>query len=1647
MKGEVDPIFNDESTGYKDVNRPWRDSIIYCFRTGALPNNLMDGNQVAFTLPQQAGGRRFYMNELRNPQIHLRVDRAQAGDDIFNTSKYDFVARFEKKVDGNWIPVDAVIRVDTYKSGNDYYYVDENGNVDYTIKVNSLGEITERQVDPFVQKDNQGYYYNYDGKKYRYYGVNYERIQRFATTLGGIMESAAEIVGASKASYYYPLKWIPTGFNSIEKAIEYYESMIKSESTSLKNQLSSVSSALTSLKNELKDAMAHEYYPRPKDVDIRYVYKDAYSIYRDGGSQNMIDRYEKNLKTMQDTKENMERCLNDGEVRETYWSGGKQYVRTYENRHFLSLTAYKSYIDYYDGEIRKAWNALDFSYSNRTVELNKLKALYLELDVPYSKIKADYENAVKVEPVLTKAKAERETQKTTMANVRDAKYTISQKRSYLSNLNTAKTDKFEKWRKEAGDLYPEYWMSKEVSQIADAFADSVAELTKYVRFLQNSETVKNKADELEALLKSVNNYMDKIPEASRKYSDVKASFYNPAIRAFAAAKDATNHGSEFERAKTAFNAIESTIFSSETLALGFANEQKSASNAALRLAESAASAAIAANDATVAERKKTSSYNDNARKVNALKDAEEQAYAKAYDLANEVGDISASVKKNTARHTGELNKTWGADRMRQIVADCDSNAQKAMRAYKKAIAYANSDQLLVYSNKVDTEFAAMKNRLDLMIREIERTLSQLDKMNRRELDKVMNDMISHEYNMKKSLETIKESVETSKGINDEHSTYYVMVETLNAAEKYSDAATYLKQGVNSDTKYFANASNTLSGYTSNMKNTLSKTATSMEEKSTISFRRSSMDAANKYVNSINKLTSAVESRLSTMNTSKTSKPGTIALDSRYSRSSTSAKMESSTSLTSMLKNATAAKTNTTTAKTNDTPAKTNTTPAKTNTTTVNSHSSTVKTNTTTSSKSSNFNNATNSKTTKQTGKVTPRRPGTMPGVAEAFELMASDAPEAPETPETPDGPAGAAVVSKVAGMMNASLPMPKPKPAVPAESVISSASAMLNGKASASAEAAPDVPTVSGVSAPPANDPYSSATSVLTKAYSNAGKATTVYSTTSGATTHIDAKSLANSTLMTIPVQFNNSSNQFQYLSFSNLDMVKSIGGKYGDYEYRVIISQVDKVKFQNAQLQSKKVTETSEEHAKLDASNQSYLSGTGKDGTEGNGDTYNLQAYMANYYKEMEKQGLQKNESVDSLTKLQKQKISYSNFANEIYEWKLVFNPYLVVTDFATWVAGNMKENGKSTSPGYSELDSELEGLRATGFEYYNSSYSPSNLARYSDSYLMDLTSKDYVLKDPYVWLAYMGGFALFNGRQVDKKSAYWDADWNSPRALARYATGTASIWLGSCVAPYVKHVDGVAQTSYSILYTNGGLYLKDNFTIDSYYSASDLISTIAMGMRVPSRDECRATNITNGYMENNKHVTWLYTPVEQIKQVLEYMYDMSLDIQRSYNLLYGKSKGSIKTQVDLWKSNNTMLGSTYGGGIRCPAYQVGFVYQSKWLNDNDKGYGEYLKYFSGYSSTRYNKYADQVALSIRNYTKASGRSDFRFNYNWYCNNMKSVTQEYYRCNAYNIKTQQYVLLSGTEDSYSKTMTWKDPLKGYDSKYTWPVTVQPIWK
>ena len=1574
---EVDPVFNDESTGYKDVNRPWKNEIVRYFHTGPLPNNIKQ--DVIFTLPDTWRSRSF-KNEMRNPEVHLRTERGREGDDIFNTNKYDLVARVERYWQNQWIPADAEVRIDVYGHSSNgvwydaYYKVDENGLVDYTTKTDSYGNVIQTQCDPFA------------AQKKKLYGVNVERLQRFTAELSAIMQQGANLVSDQYKSTYFPIKWIPEDFNSLMKEIEYYQTIMNVDRN--KSGMSKLITAVSTLKTNLTNSQKYTY-PYPTIDDIKFRYQNFISE-----SSSINNQYR--LLTSNDFKTTFERSMNDQTVQ-------IHSTRVWWTRKNMSLKDFKEHVDTLGNRKSRAMSAMVKAFQNGpgSSKLNEMKTIYLMMEESYNSAKKQYGYAQTITSYYESAKKERDSRKEYFAYIRNPKNSIALKESRLNTLKTTKKSDFDRWAKYAMDYYPEYKMSKSLVNICDAFADSVAVLDKYVTNLKNNQTVNTQTTVLENLLQQLNAYMDKTPEASRSYSYVKSNYYSKAIAAFDVAQKATNNGSEFERAKKAYNAMESAIFSSEKLALEYAKEQKTASNTALNKAKTAATDALSAVNAVIAEQKKTSSSNDNAVSIQKLRDTEEKKFADAYNKANDVGDIATDVQRYTARHTGELNKTAGADQMRQIVKDCRANAEGAMTNYKDAVAKAETYRMKVYRDKASNALYYAHDYFDRMIG-VTNTYS----------------LKSYASKVASYAQAAKDATEVLQNMNDKH-IYYT------TAFYMSELANYCKSGANYIANNNANDGSLVQasyyfymiaqraevltrGLVFSGRNTNDETfATVMSnygEKANTSVKKITLS---------NKATSSQKSTLSTRKTD-TSTYANKAKTNAANRKGQHLVMETDpVSLNGM-------------------------------------------------------------------GEITPlyaavQYRSTVPGVAEALELALTDIPAVPETPETPDGPAGAAVVTKVAGMMNASLPKPKPKPMVPAESVIGSASAMLNGGAYPSfstvgeAPANPEPPAtlaVSGVSGPPAYNPYSAAVNLLKNSVASTGNPLTV-TTSNGGMEHLVQSSLANSKMGSIPVTYTHSVNSAtgkkgtcHWLTMK-LDLYPIVTKNPG--QYRIVFMQVDKQKFKDFQIASKKITETTTEEAELDKSNKDFLSSTGTDGSTGKGDSYNLQAFMANYYKEMQNKGLEEAESEEKKNKLQVKKSAASamqDFTNEIYTWDMVFwSNHTFYDSYSSYAGSYLNADGTAKYSGSKyEHNKQLEGLRTTAVTYNNSTYSPSNFAGYSDAYLFDLSSRDYVLKDPYVWLAYMGGYALFNGRTVASKSGYWDATWYNTRALCSSATGTAAIKYGYMAAPYVKHINGVAQTSYSVPYTNAGRYYKQyNYNTKSgklnwitywdtyYYSATDLIRTIAMGMRVPSRDECRAANITNSGQRrgSNSNSTWIETPIDIIKMTLDDMYDLTIGIQQKYNMLYDKSKSTIKSQVASWKSSNTMVG---GWGIKTPAYQVGFIYQSKWLNDNDKGYQEYWAYFPEYSN-RYSKYADQVALGIRNYTKASGRSDFRFNFNWYCNNVKSLTQEWYRCNAYNTETQQYIVLGNTESQFTKTMTWSNPLKGYDSKYTWPVTVQPIWK
>ena len=79
---EVDPVFNDSTTGFRDVHRAWRDTSIVYFRTGELPVEITQ--DVKLALPENKGWA--YLNEASKPILSLCGSRSDKWNCLLYTS-------------------------------------------------------------------------------------------------------------------------------------------------------------------------------------------------------------------------------------------------------------------------------------------------------------------------------------------------------------------------------------------------------------------------------------------------------------------------------------------------------------------------------------------------------------------------------------------------------------------------------------------------------------------------------------------------------------------------------------------------------------------------------------------------------------------------------------------------------------------------------------------------------------------------------------------------------------------------------------------------------------------------------------------------------------------------------------------------------------------------------------------------------------------------------------------------------------------------------------------------------------------------------------------------------------------------------------------------------------------------------------------------------------------------------------------------------------------------------------------------------------------------------------------------------------------------------------------------------------------------
>lgn len=100
---EVDPVFNDSTTGFRDVHRAWRDTSIVYFRTGELPVEITQ--DVKLALPENKGWA--YLNEASKPILSLCGSRSdkwkqgyqvQADLEVYNDNTHRWEIPDQKEV-------------------------------------------------------------------------------------------------------------------------------------------------------------------------------------------------------------------------------------------------------------------------------------------------------------------------------------------------------------------------------------------------------------------------------------------------------------------------------------------------------------------------------------------------------------------------------------------------------------------------------------------------------------------------------------------------------------------------------------------------------------------------------------------------------------------------------------------------------------------------------------------------------------------------------------------------------------------------------------------------------------------------------------------------------------------------------------------------------------------------------------------------------------------------------------------------------------------------------------------------------------------------------------------------------------------------------------------------------------------------------------------------------------------------------------------------------------------------------------------------------------------------------------------------------------------------------------------------------------
>ena len=722
---------------------------------------------------------------------------------------------------------------------------------------------------------------------------------------------------------------------------------------------------------------------------------------------------------------------------------------------------------------------------------------------------------------------------------------------------------------------------------------------------------------------------------------------------------------------------------------------------------------------------------------------------------------------------------------------------------------------------------------------------------------------------------------------------------------------------------------------------------------------------------------------------------------------------------------------------------------------------------------------------------------TVPGVAEAHELLVE-----PETSSPADPDAKTKATAKADAKAGA--PAVPGVPSAAAASIISNVASTMNAKTGANAprstaaepthaSATPSPVASAATAAIPAGETSTSGL-VYDPNYAAANeivKSADVFDKEHGNLTYYaNAASVANSKVLSIPVTYHCGEKQsngsikevpvrtrpdiqppYHWLTIDGVNLMDYLNNNV--QKYRIIIEQVDKDKLQNyLNTLKKEVTYTDE--ATTDDSNK-FLDA--KAGTAETSTTIDLEAFMANYYQEMNADALFTTEMTTEESEItNKEESSKDMFVQQIYEWPISVADYYgkgleEYKNFAEYAKTKLVKNNApiNTTASNPKWFSSIEGMRPVAINYTNTSFSPRELAMKSDSELFS----SYVYYDPLVWLAYVGSYAFFNSRDIYDHTDFLENDIYAP----------ASLHLRFESTPYRLHWDEpkIFTTEYTPGYSSGSSYYSSRTQTWYYYSqGAMLIKDAGVCYTMPTYNQCLGSNIvraTGGYSRTWGYQKKLWTVADAMEEQLALVSDVMKSVREYYGTFRTSSDKTRRADIQSWVSSynandlysngviaigkDINLGTktngnyTYGTTKRSvmPKYQpylMGMI--DWWYCHGEKGdrkkYNDCFGERYGTAEARPDgRYSFKPLFIAGGYKRNDSTIsfDYQFNFDWYCNNVKSIQYEFFRANCYDTKNQSYDVDQARANGFTYTITQQNPLNGVASNYKLDTSVRTI--